>query len=115
MNKSRLETKFQKILLYYNLNPPGRGCDKLFGRPDFVIKSKKTVIFIDGSFFHTKHINHKKMAPKSPLLRKIEKQLQRDKIVTHHYKEKGWKILRFSEEEINTCPEYVANAYRMIV
>jgi len=115
VNKSTLEIKFQKTLLFFGLKPPSRGCDKMFGRPDFVLKSKKIVIFIDGSFFHTKHINHKKIAFDSPLLCQIKKQIERDKKVTLYYKEKGWKIIRFSEEEINTCPEYIANAYRMVL
>jgi DNA mismatch endonuclease (patch repair protein) len=115
VNKSRLEVKFQKILLFFGLKPPTRGCDKMFGRPDFVLKSKKTVIFIDGAFYHTKHMNHKKIASDSPLLCKIKKQIERDKKVTSYYKGKGWKIIRFAEEEINTCPEYVANECRMVL
>ena len=114
MTKSTLEKKFQKILLYYSIKPPQKGCDKMHGRPDFVIKKEKCVIFIDGAFFHTNHENHKKMDPKSSLLVNIQDQIIRDKKVTEHYKKKGWSVLRFSEKDINNCPEYVKNAFLLI-
>lgn len=114
MIKSSLEKKFQKILLYYSIKPPQKGCDKMHGRPDFVIKKKKCVIFIDGSFFHTKHKNHKEMDQESPLLNSIKKQIIRDREVTEHYRKQGWHVLRLSEEDINNCPEYVKNAFLLV-
>ena len=115
MTKSRLERKFQKILLYYNIRPPLKGCDKMYGRPDFVLKKNKCVIFIDGAFFHTSHDNHKKMDSNSPLLASIKKQIIRDKEITHHYESMGWRILRFTEDDLSSCPEYVKNAYLLAV
>jgi len=114
MTKSSLEKKFQNILLYYSIKPPLKGCDKMHGRPDFVIKKKKCVIFIDGAFFHTKHKNHKKMNPQSPLLTSIKKQIIRDREITEHYEKQGWFVLRFSEADINSCPEYVKNAFLLV-
>lgn len=113
MIRSSLEKKFQKILLYSGIKPPRRGCNKMLGRPDFVCKKRKLVIFIDGAFFHSNHPNHKKMKKSSEMLRKIQSQKRRDKIITKHYKSNGWNVLRVSEEEIVGHPEYVANAYRV--
>lgn len=113
MIRSSLEKKFQQVLLYSGIKPPRRGCNKMLGRPDFVCKERRLVIFIDGAFFHSNHPNHKKMKKNSEMLKKIQLQTKRDKSITKHYKSKGWKVLRVSEEEIFRHPEYVANAYRI--
>ena len=115
MIKSKLEKRFQNLLLFYHLTPPSRGCDKMYGRPDFVLKTKKVVIFIDGSFFHTNHKNHCKIDKKSNLLQNIHSQLIRDQEVNRFYKKRGWKILRISEEDLFDCPESVINSYKLIV
>ena len=113
MIRSSLEKKFQKILLYSGVKPPRRGCNKMPGRPDFVCKEQKLVIFIDGAFFHSNHPNHEKMHKTSVMLKKIQMQKERDKIITKHYKRNGWQVLRISEDEIVRHPEYIANAYRV--
>ena len=115
MIKSKLEKRFQNLLLFYNLKPPAKGCDKMYGRPDFIIKTKKIAIFIDGSFFHTRHKNHIKINPNSKLLKNINLQMERDQKVNLFYKQRGWKILRISENDLFDCPESVVNSYRLVI
>ena len=74
---------------------------KAFGKPDFIDWKKKTVIFIDGCFWHkcSKHF----IAPKSNKaywLPKLERNVARDKEVNVAYKNSGWKVVRICEHEL---------------
>lgn len=70
-------------------------------RPDIVIKSKKTCIFIDGCFWHKcpkcfkmPKSNKKYWAPK------INRNVQRDKEQNAYLKKNGWNVIRIWEHEI---------------
>lgn len=74
---------------------------KLPGNPDFAIKSKKFVIFIDGCFWHKcprcfrpPKSNKKYWKPK------IDGNVIRDKRISMEYKRRGWKIIRIWEHHI---------------
>ena len=73
----------------------------LFGDPDFINYKKKTVVFIDGCFWHKcpKHF----IKPKSNKiywLSKIERNVLRDKEVTFAYRKSGWKVKRIWGHEL---------------
>ena len=73
----------------------------MFGNPDFVIWKNKTVIFIDGCFWHKCPVHWNK--PKSNItywLLKFERNLIRDKEVEIAYKNIGWDIKRIWEHDI---------------
>jgi DNA mismatch endonuclease (patch repair protein) len=74
---------------------------KMYGHPDFADKKTKTVVFIDGCFWHgcPKHF----IMPKSNIdywRKKISRNALRDKKVNMLYKNKGWKVVRIWEHEI---------------
>ena len=78
-----------------------KNSSKYFGKPDIVLPKYKTVIFIDSCFWHNcpKH----GYLPKSNLRywrKKIERNKERDKEVSKHYKKQNWKIFRIWEHEI---------------
>ena len=87
----------------------------LFGTPDIAVKKYKTVIFIDGDFWHGNDWKKKHFASREELLltysdywqKKIRRNIERDKKVTRHYKNIGWTILRFwtsdTEKNLNKC------------
>lgn len=76
---------------------------KVFGKPDLTFKKHKIAIFIDSEFFHGKNWETEKYKIKSNRdfwWPKIERNIQRDKIVTDELRAKGWKVLRFWSKEM---------------
>ena len=73
----------------------------LLGNPDFSIKSRKLVVFVDSCFWHGCSDHFK--APKSNKAfwkKKINRNRQRDLDVTKHYKKLGWNIFRIWEHQV---------------
>ncbi len=75
---------------------------KLPGKPDIVFPKNKIAIFIDGCFWHKcpkcfiKPETNKKFWDN-----KIDSNVKRDRFVNVELREKGWKIIRIWEHEIN--------------
>ena len=66
---------------------------RLPGKPDIVLPKYKTVIFVNGCFWHMHGCSRSRL-PKSNLdywKPKLEKNLQRDKIEYEELKSLGWK------------------------
>lgn len=85
---------------------------KVFGKPDFTIKSSKIAIFCDGEFWHGKDWNIHKEDHKSNQefwIHKIERNIQRDNEVNEHLLKDGWIVLRFWETDIKNHPEKCIN------
>ncbi|MGB5499177.1 MAG: very short patch repair endonuclease [Maribacter sp.] len=76
---------------------------KLIGRPDIVLNKYKTIVFIDGEFWHGQ--NWKERKPKIKTNRafwiaKIERNQQRDQEVNLELKRLGYTVFRFWENQI---------------
>lgn len=75
----------------------------VFGHPDFTFKKIKLAIFVDGEFWHGKEWNIRKYDHKTNKdfwIKKIERNIERDKDVNKELKKQGWTILRFWSKEI---------------
>jgi len=71
---------------------------QLFGKPDFVFPKTKTAIFVDGCFWHGHDCrNTKPKDNKEYWQKKIERNKQRDILVTKTLTDKGWKVVRLWE------------------
>ena len=74
---------------------------RLIGKPDIVFPRRKTIVFIDGCFWHKcpkcfiEPATNKRFWKK-----KIESNVKRDKIVNAELRKKGWRVLRIWEHEI---------------
>lgn len=71
------------------------------GKPDFVFRRKKVVVFVDSDFWHG-HPNRCIM-PKSNQSywnQKIERNKERDREVNRELKRKGWTIIRVWEHDL---------------
>ena len=80
-----------------------KNCIKIFGKPDIVFKSLKIAIFCDSDFWHGKDWQIKKHEIKSNRdfwYKKIEKNIERDKMVTNELTKQGWIVLRFWGNDI---------------
>lgn len=104
-NIRSLNTKPEKIFakelrknkIYFRKN-----VKSILGKPDFVFRKKRIVVFIDSDFWHC---NPKRfIKPKSNQKyweEKIKRNRARDKFVTKKLKKDNWKVIRFWEYEIN--------------
>lgn len=93
---------------------------KLPGCPDIVINSKKTIVFIDGEFWHGYNWKDKKKKIKTNRkfwIPKIERNMQRDRENNIKLRKLGYKVFRFWEHQIKNnitkcvykVTEYIAN------
>lgn len=75
----------------------------IFGKPDIVFKGKKLAVFADSEFWHGKQFLEGKYIPKTNTefwIKKISRNIERDKEVNKKLQDDGWTILRFWEEDI---------------
>ncbi len=71
------------------------------GKPDILIKNSKTLIFLDGCFWHKcPRCFRQPETNREFWMNKIENNFKKDKEVTKKLKRKGWTILRLWEHEI---------------
>ena len=78
-----------------------RNVKSITGKPDFVFRRKKVVVFVDSDFWH----GHPKrcIMPKSNCtywVKKIERNKQRDLQVHRELRKHGWKVIRLWEKDI---------------
>ncbi|WP_080780755.1 very short patch repair endonuclease [Chryseobacterium phocaeense] len=85
---------------------------KLPGKPDIVIEKKKTIIFIDGEFWHGYKWDEKKQKIRSNRdywINKIEKNISRDIENTQRLQDLGYNVFRFwGHEVIKDLPNCVS-------
>lgn len=75
----------------------------IFGHPDIAFIGKKTVVFCDSEFWHGFDWENRKndfCSNRDFWLKKIERNMERDREVTEHLEAEGWKVLRFWGNEI---------------
>lgn len=92
---------------------------KLIGKPDIVLNRYKTIIFIDGEFWHGYNWQERKDKIKTNRefwIPKIERNIQRDKEVNAALENLGYTIFRFWETDIkknlDTCLQKVISSLR---
>ena len=76
---------------------------KLIGKPDIALPKYKTVIFIDGEYWHGKNWEERKPKVKTNRefwIAKIERNIQRDKEVNFELEKLGYTIFRFWETDV---------------
>lgn len=80
---------------------------KIFGKPDFAYPELKVAIFADSEFWHGYRWHEKKREIKTNKefwLKKIERNMERDKEVTRKLEEQGWRVIRLWGHDINRQP-----------
>lgn len=97
---SKIEILFRKELWKQGFRY-SKNSTKYFGKPDIVLLKHKTVIFIDSCFWHgcKKHCRIPAVRKKY-WTEKITRNKERDKEVSKHYRNQGWKICRIWEHDI---------------
>ena len=73
----------------------------LDGKPDFVFEKKRTVVFVDGCFWHgckkCRSIPSQNRGYWAPKLRRNKR---RDRSVSAKLRRRGWKVIRLWEHEL---------------
>lgn len=100
-----LASELKKRKIYFSQHS-----SKIFGKPDFIFRRKKVVVFVDSDFWHA----HPKrfQLPKSNIefwKNKIEGNVRRDKLVNKTLKKEGWKVIRIWEYDLRKNPEKYIN------
>lgn len=83
----------------------------LQGRPDLVFASAKTVVFVDGDYWHGRALREDgepafratlRTARQDWWVNKLQKNVQRDTAVSLELKTLGWRVIRVWESEVKT-------------
>ncbi len=98
------DTELRMIALFRAHGITGwRRNSRLFGKPDFVFRRERVVVFVDGCFWH-RHENCKfAYTPKTRTefwLPKFARNVARDKLVTRTLPKAGWRVMRVWECEL---------------
>ncbi|HUB66233.1 MAG TPA: very short patch repair endonuclease [Candidatus Methylacidiphilales bacterium] len=109
-NKGNKSTELRLIALLRYAGIKGwRRHPKLPGKPDFVFPELRTVVFVDGDFWHGNPATYR--PPKSNIAfweRKIRYNRENDKRVNANLKKRNWIVVRLWESELNKKPDKVA-------
>jgi DNA mismatch endonuclease (patch repair protein) len=76
---------------------------KLIGKPDVAMPIHKTVIFVDGEYWHGYDWENRKESIKTNRdfwIPKIERNMQRDREVNYKLEQLGYKVFRFWSKEV---------------
>lgn len=88
-----------------------KNCRSIYGCPDIAITKHKITVFIDGEFWHGYKWQTKRTLIKSNReywIRKIERNMEKDKLVGEMLTKEGWLVLRFwSQRVIKNLPECI--------
>jgi DNA mismatch endonuclease Vsr len=102
---TKLEASLEKILETI----PGRFANhpKILGKPDFAYPKLKIAIFADSEFWHGYGWQERKEEIKTNKefwIKKIERNMERDKEVTRKLENQGWRVIRLWGHDINWQP-----------
>lgn len=101
-SKGNKDTELKLISIFRANGITGwRRNQKLFGKPDFVFRRERFVLFVDGCFWHgcPKH-GRKPYSNSIYWLAKLERNKRRDKKVSSELQKTGWHVLRLWEHEL---------------
>ena len=77
----------------------------MFGKPDLVFPASRVVVFIDGDFWHGRHLErHLQRGDfkrnSEYWLGKLQRTIDRDSTVTGTLQEQGWLVIRVWESDV---------------
>lgn len=90
----------------------------IVGKPDIVFRKERVAVFIDGDFWHGNEWRRRNLSCPSELfptrtewwVQKIEKNVERDRVITRELQEAGWRVLRFwTSTVLEDLPSVVAD------
>ena len=74
---------------------------RVFGKPDFVFRSRRLAVFVDGCFWHGCPRHGSQPKGNAAFWRaKLARNRARDRLVTRTLRRTGWRVLRIWEHEL---------------
>lgn len=104
-----LEKKLASILRYNGIRYQSQ--PRMFGHPDFRVKSTRVIIFCDSSFWHGR--NEEEISGRAFKTnrkfwtKKLKYNKERDEKINRVLKKRGWTVLRFWDDDILKRPSFV--------
>ncbi|MBM3884094.1 MAG: DNA mismatch endonuclease Vsr [Verrucomicrobia bacterium] len=95
-------TELRLITLFRRWRISGwRRKQKLIGKPDFVFRHKRVVVFVDGCFWHgCPSCYRRPSSHRAYWDTKVRTNKARDRLVTQRLHSSGWRVLRIWEHEL---------------
>ena len=91
----------------------------IFGKPDIVFIKKRIAVFVDSEFWHGFDWENKQNDIKSNRefwLKKIARNIERDKEVNEYLTKQGWIVIRFwgsdIKKDVITCADRIEAVYK---
>jgi len=104
-----IEIKFRNILWNSGFRYR-KNCVKILGKPDLVSMKFKIAIFIDGDLWHGNQYKNRgfnsleeqfaNVSNKDYWIKKIKRNIERDKITSDKLRKEGWLVIRIWESQI---------------
>ena len=104
-----IEIKFRNILWNSGFRYR-KNCVKILGKPDLVSMKFKIAIFIDGDLWHGNQYKNRgfnsleeqfaNVSNKDYWIKKIKRNIERDKITSDKLQKEGWLVIRIWESQI---------------
>lgn len=84
------------------------------GKPDLVFPSVRSVVFVDGDFWHGRHLEERIArgdfkTNKEYWISKLRRNRERDKWVNRALADEGWLVIRVWESEVQADLEAVTD------
>ena len=95
-----------------------KNVNRIYGKPDIALISKKIAVFCDSEFWHGYNWEERKKDFKSHQefwIPKIERNMERDKEVTKKLKSEEWTVLRFWGNDIKKNTAQCADLIEKVV
>ncbi|AUT58274.1 very short patch repair endonuclease [Paraburkholderia terrae] len=87
----------------------------IFGCPDFTFRAHRTVVFVDGCFWHGCPKCYKCPRTNSDFwTRKVAVNRSRDRLVSRYLRQEGWKVVRIWEHCLRDEEKLVARLRRAL-
>lgn len=101
-SKGNASTELRFVAILKNARITGwRRHQNLPGKPDFVFRSERVAVFIDGCFWHCCPLCSKPPTQnKSYWGPKLKRNRERDALVLEELRARGWKVIRIWEHEL---------------
>jgi DNA mismatch endonuclease (patch repair protein) len=96
------DTELRLISIFQEFRVTGwRRRQKLIGNPDFVFRSERVAVFVDGCFWHAcPRCYRAPTSNKQYWIEKRDRNARRDKLVGKLLRQSGWAVLRIWEHEL---------------
>lgn len=100
------QTELRLIEIFREFGIKGwRRNEKLPGKPDFVFRRQRLVVFIDGCFWHgCPKCYRRPQSNKEYWDAKVASNRRRDRSVVRQLKESGWKVVRLWQHQLGHKP-----------